>query len=81
MYFTTEDAQGRIWVGTRNGLNLFDRESGTFKVFREDDGLPDHNIISILPDSRGNLWISTLMDYRILELTKTHILLPATTMM
>lgn len=56
----TEDAQGRIWVGTRNGLNLFDRESGTFKVFREDDGLPDHNIISILPDSRGNLWISTL---------------------
>jgi hypothetical protein len=55
-----EDVKGRLWVGTRNGLNLLDRSTNTFQVFRNEDGLPDHNIISLQDDGEGNLWIATL---------------------
>lgn len=55
-----EDLDGNFWIGTYGGgLNLFDRESETFTYFTIKDGLPDNNILSILPDSRGNLWLST----------------------
>lgn len=29
-----EDSKGRLWVGTKRGLNLMDREKGTFEVFQ-----------------------------------------------
>jgi ligand-binding sensor domain-containing protein len=54
------DGNERIWIGTRNGLNLYVPQSDDFKVFRETDGLPDHNIISMQDDGMGNVWISTL---------------------
>jgi ligand-binding sensor domain-containing protein len=54
-----EDSEKRLWVGTTSGLNYFDRKSGTFRVYRKIDGLPNENIVGILEDNKQNLWIST----------------------
>ncbi|MFW0715116.1 two-component regulator propeller domain-containing protein [Pedobacter sp. N23S346] len=55
-----EDNQGDFWVGTRGGgLLLFDRNTGKYKTFTENDGLPGNSLLNILEDNSGNLWIST----------------------
>ena len=54
-----EDRQGRLWIGTENGLNLMDRGRGTFVVLTVKDGLPDNTIRAILEDDRGYLWLAT----------------------
>lgn len=54
-----EDSHKRLWVGTRGGLNLFDRERKAFSSFHKSDGLPAEQIFGILEDSKGNLWLST----------------------
>jgi len=53
------DKQGALWVGTQNGLNLFDRERGTFRRFVKRDGLPGDVVSCLLEDGSGDLWMST----------------------
>lgn len=49
-----------FWVGTSGGgLNLFQLSTGIFKHFTTNDGLPNNVIYGILPDEKGNLWMST----------------------
>lgn len=53
-----------LWVGTRlGGLNLFDKEKGTFQVFRHEEGNPkslsNDDILSMHKTDNGNLWIGT----------------------
>jgi len=54
-----EDSRKRLWIGTRGGLDLMDREKKTFSAFHKKDGLPGEQIFGILEDSHGNLWLST----------------------
>jgi PAS domain S-box-containing protein len=53
------DRSGTLWVGTQNGLNRFDRNTGQFTVFNERDGLSNNYVTAILEDTTGNLWIAT----------------------
>jgi PAS domain S-box-containing protein len=53
------DHAGRMWVGTQNGLNEFDRKTGTFKVYSQRDGTPGHSVGCILEDEVGDLWMGT----------------------
>lgn len=53
------DSYNRHWIGTREGLNLFDNQKKSFQHFTVKDGLPDNSILSILEDDQHNLWIST----------------------
>ena len=49
-----------LWVGTRGGgLNALDKKTGQCRHYNTNDGLPDDVIYGILPDQRGNLWLST----------------------
>ena len=53
------DRAGTLWVGTQDGLNRFDRNTGEFTTFGERDGLPNNAVEGILEDAAGNLWLST----------------------
>lgn len=57
------DREGTIWIGTQNGLNLFDKASRTFTVFRHDDATPDslihNNVWAVYEDRDGDIWIGT----------------------
>ncbi|HEV8631373.1 MAG TPA: two-component regulator propeller domain-containing protein, partial [Thermoanaerobaculia bacterium] len=53
-----EDARRRLWVGTTEGLDLADRQPGTFRHYRVKDGLPNDVVNAILEDG-GVLWLST----------------------
>lgn len=54
-----QDSRGLIWIGTQDGLNVFDRKKNRFKYFRVEDGLPHNAIVGILEDETGTLWVST----------------------
>jgi signal transduction histidine kinase/ligand-binding sensor domain-containing protein len=55
-----DDGKGSIWMGTFNGgLQRFDKESETFEVLLDTDGLPGNVIFAVLPDDVGNLWLSS----------------------
>ena len=57
----TQDAEGFMWFGTREGLNRYDARK--IKVYRNDPEdsttLSDNFIYSLLWDRRGRLWIGT----------------------
>jgi len=53
------DHSGTMWVGTQDGLDKFDRSTGTFKTYYEQNGLSGNVVSCILEDERGNLWMST----------------------
>jgi ligand-binding sensor domain-containing protein/signal transduction histidine kinase len=55
-----EDSAGILWMGTYGGgLNRFDPADESFTHFTELNGLPNDVVYGILPDRRGNLWLST----------------------
>ena len=55
-----EDASGIIWIGAYyGGLTRFDRTAKTFITYKQKDGLPNDNVLGILDDEKGNLWLST----------------------
>jgi signal transduction histidine kinase/DNA-binding response OmpR family regulator/streptogramin lyase len=55
-----EDAKGQIWLGTyHGGISVYNSSTNKFKSFTEKDGLPSNNILGILEDDEGFLWLST----------------------
>jgi signal transduction histidine kinase/DNA-binding response OmpR family regulator/ligand-binding sensor domain-containing protein len=54
-----KSSRGQMWVGTSNGLNLFDPVKQRFRSYFTRDGLPNNFIGDILEDDQGFLWIST----------------------
>lgn len=58
-----EDSRENFWVGTSYGLNLMNREEGTFSRIFSDENDPSslsHNHISKLyEDTNGTLWVGT----------------------
>ncbi|HMO31712.1 MAG TPA: two-component regulator propeller domain-containing protein [Lacibacter sp.] len=60
VYYVYCDSLKNLWVGTKGGgLNYYNRETGTFTRYTTADGLPDDVIYFILPDGKGNLWLTT----------------------
>lgn len=57
----TKDRKGRLWIGTFNGLSLY--EHGQFKNFYANDddqySLSNNSIRPIYQDKRGSIWIGT----------------------
>jgi ligand-binding sensor domain-containing protein/signal transduction histidine kinase len=53
------DRSGIMWVGTQNGLDKLDPETGRFTALTQRDGLAGNAVGCILEDKNGNLWMST----------------------
>ncbi|MCK5147599.1 PAS domain S-box protein, partial [bacterium] len=58
-----EDAEGRLWIGTRDGINKFNRKTQTFTRYQHQAGDPhslnNDNVQLIYEDTEGILWIGT----------------------
>ena len=57
-----QDSRGFLWIGTQDGLNLYDGRS--FRIFQQDpadsNSIIHSNIKSIVEDPNGNIWIGTI---------------------
>ena len=57
------DADSSVWIGTVNGLNRWERSTGTFTRFTHHQGIPGsltHEfVISLSLDPRRDLWVGT----------------------
>ena len=54
-----EDSRGLIWVGTREGLNIWDPQKDKITQLYKSDGLADNVISGIIEDNQHNMWITT----------------------
>lgn len=59
--FTASD--GRLWIGTKSTLSVYDPKTRTFKAFRHNIDKP-HSLINnevyrLYEDKRGGIWVST----------------------
>lgn len=57
-----EDSQGRIWVGTEQGLNLYDSDIDGFHRYIDPSGTQYNVIVGLMEDSRGYLWAGTAVN-------------------
>lgn len=58
------DSKNILWAGTDKGLyqvvfNADGQPTGEFRLYLDNDGLPDNGIVGMLEDAAGQLWIST----------------------
>ncbi|MGS2760885.1 two-component regulator propeller domain-containing protein [Sinomicrobium sp. M5D2P9] len=58
VYAIREDHSGRLWVGTQFGLNIYDRDSKKFSLYKA-EVLGNKFVYDILEDSENNLWFCT----------------------
>lgn len=59
--FIHEDQKGLLWVGTmESGLHVFDPSLGkVVAVYSRENGLRNNSTVGIIPDDKGNYWVST----------------------
>ena len=58
-----EDRAGTLWLASGQGLYRYDRRNETFIRYTEVEGLPNVDLMGILEDGAGRLWISTKKGY------------------
>ncbi|MBN1187614.1 MAG: GAF domain-containing protein [Bacteroidales bacterium] len=58
VYVMCEDENGKLWFGTGNGINVFNRETATFLRITSADGLSNDMIVGLLSDLNGYIWAS-----------------------
>lgn len=76
--------QQGIWVGTTVGLSVLNPESLRFTNFSSKDGLRGNNVLSLLDNGGGEVWVSTSNGVQLVSLaegglTEKAVLLPAQT--
>lgn len=53
------DAEGKIWLGSKDGLHIWNSKAGKKQSFYTQDGLINNYIQSILQTADGTIWVST----------------------
>ena len=52
-------SDGRMWIGTPEGLAVFDMTNNKMKTYRKKDGLQNSNIRSLVVDENDIVWLYT----------------------
>lgn len=67
------DKSNRLWVGTYDGLHLYDRENDNFSVIKPGNktnkGLSNNTILCLAEDSFGTIWVGTQQGLNALSFT------------
>lgn len=67
----TQDKYGRLWIGTNEGLSIYDGENNyTYKTYQ---GLSDNRVWSIVEDNEGLIWIGTFFGYDVIDIHENTI--------
>lgn len=71
IYDIIERKDGKFWIGTVNGLNLYDPLTSTFTRYRNDPknskSISSNMCINLLIDRDENLWIGTNCGFNVLK--------------
>ncbi|MDC7221066.1 MAG: two-component regulator propeller domain-containing protein [Spirochaetales bacterium] len=59
IYNIIEDEEKNIWLGSADGLYLWDWSNDSFQLFNRDDGLSSNAVYNIKEDSNGYIWLGT----------------------
>jgi len=54
-----EDQRGLIWIGTREGINVFNPENDDLDYLTEKNDLCNNNICGLAEDLNHNIWVTT----------------------
>jgi ligand-binding sensor domain-containing protein/signal transduction histidine kinase/DNA-binding response OmpR family regulator len=55
-----QSSKSEIWIGTYfGGISRYNPKNNSFKTYTEKNGLSNNNVLGIVEDLYGNLWIST----------------------
>ena len=60
VYAFLQDTEKNMWVGTAVGLNKVNSIDKSIRQYLPSDGLPGKQIVGLLEDSSGNIWIAFL---------------------
>ena len=53
------DKSYRLWIGTKTGLYIYNRNTREYVRLTTDDGMADNYVKAIAPDTRGNMWVTS----------------------
>ncbi len=53
------DSHGRIWFGTQDGLNMYNPQRKTSRIFHREDGLTGNTVKGIAEEASGYIWVTT----------------------
>jgi signal transduction histidine kinase/ligand-binding sensor domain-containing protein/CheY-like chemotaxis protein/AraC-like DNA-binding protein len=55
----TQDSRRLMWIGTREGLSVYNPHTGMFFNFKKENGLPDNTVNDVVEDDSHAMWLST----------------------
>ncbi|HEX8608464.1 MAG TPA: two-component regulator propeller domain-containing protein, partial [Pedobacter sp.] len=55
----TQDRNGLLWIGTKDGLSILNTKTNRFLNMEEGVNLPANNVSNIIEDDEGLMWVST----------------------
>jgi signal transduction histidine kinase/DNA-binding response OmpR family regulator/ligand-binding sensor domain-containing protein len=71
-YCLLKDSRSLEWFGTERGIRIWDHENKKRYVIDVEEGLPNNNVMAILEDSTGVVWISTAIGITKINVSKTN---------
>lgn len=58
-YMITEGKKNRLWVGTKEGLLIIEKDRETTKTYTTEEGLPNDVVKVVYRDNQDNIWVGT----------------------
>ena len=53
------DSKNKLWIGSADGITVFDLNNESVKSIRNIDGLSDNDVTCVFEDSKGKIWVGT----------------------